>query len=331
MQLPELLNKWGEHLRILRGMNPKTIAQYQGYIREFFAWSQEAMAAPKPISEVTRQDIEAYLEHLFYKKDNNNYTRKTKLSCIRNFWRFLIYEGILHEDITVQIPVPIVRQKLIQAFTQQEVLRMFAKSDPYSEQGLRDLCILIILAFCGLRVAELCGLKLNDIRDDGEYIDIQVNEEIGKKGSTRVVDLWKAPSAIVREWYNLRISHGASAASPFLAPYRNDMLSDGNVHILPRQIDRIVKSFADRASVRKAKVTTHMFRATHASDLRCIAGYDIAAIAQRLGHKNISVTDRYMPRRGRIKKQYRSLREYWIDFEKIWMEKGPADDESGCV
>ena len=62
----------------------------------------------------------------------------------------------------------------------------------------------------------------------------------------------------------------------------------------------------------------HMFRASHAVDLRQIQGYDTPAIAERLGHANIQTTDRYISTRGRIHHTYPSLSVYWKDFATLW-------------
>jgi integrase len=85
-----------------------------------------------------------------------------------------------------------------------------------------------------------------------------------------------------------------------------------------RDVDRFVKHIAAVAGVRTPFVSSHMFRATHGADLRHIEGYDLPAIAERLGHADISTTDRYIPKRKRISKKYRSLREYWREFETLW-------------
>ncbi len=318
MSLPELLAKWGEHLLILRGMSQKSVGAYRKYIVEFFNWHGRAQGNKEvDVRAITRKDIEKYLEHLFFEAKNSNSTRKVKLITLRSFWRWMMYEGHVSTDVTAGIPPPIVRSKLIQSFTREEVLRMFRKVDIYTAMGLRDNAVLILLAFAGLRVGELCALRMGDLVDDGEHIHIQIPEDIGKKGSSRVVDIWKAPSVFVRQWASLRVSYGAGVGAPVFVSFRKGDKITGNP-LVERQVDRIVKSYADAAGIRKPRITSHMFRATHASDLRYIRGYDIAAIAERLGHRNISTTDRYLPQRGRLKKEYRSLREYWIEWEKIW-------------
>ena len=70
-----------------------------------------------------------------------------------------------------------------------------------------------------------------------------------------------------------------------------------------------------------------MLRATHIEDLRRIRGYDTAAIAMRVGHKDISTTGRYMPDRERIQKIYPSLHVYWKDFIHVMSKGGNKNDD----
>ena len=58
-----------------------------------------AFVFPKDVTLVTRQDIEAYLEHCFY-RGNVNQTRFTKLIALQKYFRYLVYDGVIKEDIT---------------------------------------------------------------------------------------------------------------------------------------------------------------------------------------------------------------------------------------
>ncbi len=319
MDLDGLLGKWERHLKVLRGLSDRTVSVYRRYVMDFFDWFSAHHSSEVMISDVGQKDVEAWLESLYYERKNGNYTRKTKLLAVATLWRFMVYDGIVKQDVTATIPRPIVRSRLVQSFTRDDVLRMFRQVDIYSEKGVRDGAILILLAFCGLRVGELTGLRLNDVKDDGTYIDILIPEDIGKKGSSRTIDLWKAPSVFVRQWIAIRLGQGGVGRDPLFTSYRRNDMAIGN-KLAARDVERLVKSIADAAGIRKPRITCHMFRATHGHDLRHVQGYDIAAIASRLGHKNISTTDRYLPKRGRIKKMYPSLREYWLEWERIWLK-----------
>ncbi|MDH4319897.1 MAG: tyrosine-type recombinase/integrase [Desulfobulbaceae bacterium] len=323
--LDDLLEQYGHHLVVLRGLTKRSVGDYQRRVSLFFDWLNQD-GRTTAIESVTREDVEAWLKHLYYDRRNGTYTRHTKLGALSGFWRFLVYEKLATEDITAQIPRPRIKPKMIQYFTRGEVIKFFEASPPTTEKGLRDTCILIVMAFAGLRVGELCGLRLADLVDDGHYVDILVNEEIGKQGHSRAVDLWAAPAVFIRRWLNVRITQGAKIDDPLFVSYRkNDQLVGRRLS--GNDIDRLVKELATAAGVRKPRIHSHMFRATHGSDLLFVRGFTIAAIAARLGHKNIATTDRYLPRRGRVNQEYRSLRDYWRTWEQLYTQGGATSVE----
>lgn len=225
------------------------------------------------------------------------------------------------------IPRPRIFKKFVQKFTKNEVLRFFGAINVLSERGLRDAVIFILAAFCGLRVNEIIRLALNDIVDEEGYITVNIPET--KHKSSRSVYLWKVPSVLIQKWVTIRMSQGAGVKSPLLIQYyKNDQPRNLHEGLSAVSIHKIVEKYARKAGISKPRVHVHMFRATHASDLRYIKGYDIAAIAERLGHKNISSTDRYLPSRERIHREYRSLAEYWYEFATIWSRKDEKNSEN---
>jgi integrase len=229
----------------------------------------------------------------------------------------MIYQRTIAEDFTAEIPRPKMKKKFIQKYTQTDIYRLFRTCDITTEIGLRNASILICLVFCGLRSGEVCGLTMDDIVENGKNLDINISDELGKKGSFRTVYLWRFPSIMLREWYSIRIGQGATVNDLVFVSYRNGRGVHGNP-IDQKDIDRLVKRMARQSGIRKARTTAHMFRATHINDLRNIRGYDTPAIADRVGHKDISTTDRYIARRGRIPKYYPSLSAYWSEFPKTW-------------
>ena len=298
------------------GLSGTTAASYCAKVKDFFKWLEATnnLFPAGSFVHATRRNVEAYLEHCF-KIGNRNQTRLTKLTAIHKFYKYLIYEDIVTEDITVRIPRPKARKGLVQKFTQAEILKLFAVMDINTEKGLRDAVIFILGAFCGLRISEIKNLNMSDIVDDGGAIDINIVKT--KHESSRTVYLWKSPSRYVNQWMAIRISQGAGKDSSLLVSYKR---GDNASTLRPTSpgIDRILKRYATIAGIRKPVVTMHMLRATHASDLRYIKGYDVFAISQRLGHEDISTTQRYVPARGRINREYPSLAVYWKEFNHLW-------------
>ena len=312
------------HLRILQALSDKSVQSYRAKITEFFAWylekrSQGAFVFPKDVTLVTRQDIEAYLEHCFY-RGNVNQTRFTKLIALQKYFRYLVYDGVIKEDITAMIPRPKIFRKFVQKFSREDVFGFFRAVNVQTEKGIRDIVIIAFAAFCGLRINEMVKLNLNDIIDDGKHLDINVIDS--KHNSNRVVYLWKAPSLFIRQWLSIRLSQGAKADDPLLISYRKggNVRGDGT-RLTSVSIDNLVKKCARIANIKKARIHVHMFRATHISDLRYIKGYDGPAISQRVGHKHIASTQPYLPSRDRIHREYNSLAEYWKDFVTLWTRK----------
>ncbi|MCP4747282.1 MAG: tyrosine-type recombinase/integrase [Desulfobacteraceae bacterium] len=318
--MDQLLSRWAIHLRILRGLSAKSIAVYRRQVDEFFIWRKS-----EDIASVRRKEIERYMEHLFY-KSNANATRAKKLGALTGFFRFCVYEGLLKEDPAHNVPKPRVWRKLIQALTKSERLRMFEHINYECEKGLRDAAVMILLTFGGLRIGEIAGLRLHDLVNDDNKVMIQLPDNIVKHHSSRVVDLWQAPSELLWAWVQLRYNaHSAKKTAPvFISYYRGDRLRK-NRCFEARDIRRLVSKLAAAADIRRVSVHPHMFRASHGSDLRHIEGYDIVAIAARLGHRNIATTDRYLPQRRRVGKKYRSLRHFWLDWERLIVKGGKCE------
>jgi integrase/recombinase XerD len=317
----KLISDFERHVRILQALSESSVKVYRKKIDEFLVWAEKERCEI-PLS---RADIEQYMEVCFY-AGNSNITRFSKLTAIRKFFRYLIYAGLMSEDPTEKIPRPRQRKKFIQFFTQTEVLKIFGAIDISREIGLRDAVIVILAAFAGLRVSEITGLTLQDIIDDGKSLDLQVT---GKFDKVRRLYLWKAPSEHLRRLISIRLSQHPRASDPLIVSYRRGSVVRGS-RMGISMLDRICKKYAAAAGIHKPKISMHMFRATHANDLRHIAGYDTPAIAERLGHESIATTDNYIAARGRIHRQYPSLAVYWKEFNLLWKETphaaSPTDD-----
>lgn len=311
-----LVDRFEKHLRILRGLSSASVKSYRSKVEEFLLWGAGERAF-ESLTDIKRETVEAYLEHLF-RAGNSNQTRNTKLTALQHFFRWLVYEREIERDVTADIPRPKLWKKFVQKFTKAEVLKLFAACDIRSEKGIRDASLMILMAFGGLRDGEAVNLTMDDIVDDGTNIDVNIPD--GKQHAYRTVYIWKSPSVILRELVGLRIAQGASPTDRLIVSYRRGDTVSGHP-LTQTDVVRWLKKLADQAGVKKTRIYPHMLRATHVSDLRYVQGYDIAAIAERVGHKNISTTDRYLPSRGRIHRQWPSLAAYWSEFSRIWSEK----------
>ena len=319
--LDDQLEGFQRHFCVLKGLQESSVRAYIADIRAFFAW-RSGNAYDEPIGEIPRAQVEEYLVWC-YRQGNQAAARATKLVALQNFFRYLVYAGAIAAEPTAGLPRVRYSREYMQTFNRDEILRMFASCDISTEKGLRDAVMLIMGAFAGFRVSEICKFGIEQVSDDGKDIDLVVPRT--KRGAGRTVYLWKAPGALVRELLARRIRAGARTGDPLLVSCKKDGAPRGNRRLTAGAVNDALQARAKKAGIRKAEVHNHMLRATHACDLQHVHGYTPQAIMERLGVKNLGTLEHYLVRRERIHRTYRSLAEYWQEFPKVWMKEG-ADD-----
>jgi len=237
--------------------SPCTVKQYGHIARTFLAFAQ------KPLSDVTEQDLEAYREYLVLQRHyakNSLYTTIRGLACL-----FRSY-GLATADT---LEPPRRPERLPRYLTEEEVHRLL---DAVSSSA-RDSAIVHVLAFGGLRVGELCHLKVEDIEFERNILHVRR----GKGDKDREVVLEDRSRAAVDRYLSERALGGVS--------------SDRLFPIGPVTVERIVRRAAADAGIPR-RVTPHMLRHTLATTLLS-RGCDIRYIQKLLGHASVATTQIY--------------------------------------
>ncbi len=199
------------------------------------------------------------------------------LIAIKVFFQFLKREGIISCNIAILFSTPKIWQLIPDVLSIEEIELLLRQPDPTHQKGARDLAILEVLYASGIRVSELCQLKLGDV--DDTFLRVK-----GKGGKERVVPIGKKAIMAIDQYLNFR--DGVEGE-------RQDALFTGKGnHVIDRvTVWRLVKHYAHLAGIAKT-VFPHTFRhsfATHLLD----NGADLRVIQELLGHADISSTDRY--------------------------------------
>jgi len=313
----DYLADFQRHIRVFRGVQESTARIYAAKLRQFNAWLLASNRPTEP-ARITQKDVEDYLEHLFY-IGNSPETGNTKRTAVSQFAHYLMYKGIIQKDPTAEIPRPRIRHGFIQKFSQSEVMRIFSAIDLRTEKDFRDFVIIMVALFAGPRLGEIISLRYQDAMD-GDKGELELHF-IGKFREHRVVSLWKVPSDILRIWQSIRLAHRARVSDPLFISYCRGGSRIKGQRLTHSAVDTMIKDRAAAAGIRKPRISMHMLRATHASYLRHVHGYDSHAIAERLGHKSTATTDRYTPSRDRIGREYPSLAAYWQEFTNLWRKR----------
>ena len=264
-------------LRVEKGLSENTIQAYRRDMLKFMAFMSERHLKT---AEIERSHIVEFLASLYHKGlDSRSVARH--LVTIRHFFRFALMEEYTQEDPATTIQSPKFRQNLPEFLSLAEVERLLQQPDTSTVVGLRDRAMIELMYSCGLRVSELCTLRVADLRMEDGCLRC-----IGKGNKERLVPVGKKALAIVAKY--LRDSRPkllGEASSPSLFLHQKG----GEMHRIT--FWKMLRVYGRKAALRK-EVTPHMLRhsfATHLLD----GGADLRSVQMMLGHADIATTQIY--------------------------------------
>jgi integrase/recombinase XerD len=264
-------------LRVEKGLSDNTIQAYRRDIEKFCAFARKRGLSTR---DVQRADVVDFLASLYNSKlDSRSVARH--LVTIRNFFRFALMEGYIEEDPAATVESPKFRRSLPQFLSLDEVERVLQQPDASTLVGLRDKAMIELMYSCGLRVSELCGVRVSDLQMDEGCLRC-----VGKGDKERIVPVGRRALETVRTYYDRgrpKLLRGRSSPYLFLNQRGGKM-------------DRVaywkaLAQYGRRAGLRK-HLKPHMLRhsfATHLLD----RGADLRAVQMMLGHSDISTTQIY--------------------------------------
>jgi integrase/recombinase XerD len=203
-----------------------------------------------------------------------------KLSAVRTFLAFAYREGAIEQPLA-ELETPRTERRLPSALTPAEVERLLAQPDTGTPDGLRDRAMLELLYATGLRVSELVGLHLENVRLAAGFVRC-----LGKGSKERVVPLGRVAAAWVSRYLEEgRPHYGAKeGVTDLFLTARGEAMTRVTFWVRLRE-------YAQAAGIRR-KVSPHTLRHSFATHL-LQGGADLRSIQEMLGHANIATTQIY--------------------------------------
>ena len=203
------------------------------------------------------------------------------MSGIKSFFHFLIMADYREDDPSELLEGPKIGFKLPEVLTVEEIDTIIATVDMSKKEGQRNRAILETLYSCGLRVSELCNLKLSELYFDEGFIKVE-----GKGSKQRLVPI--SPRAIkeIKYWLldrNVGKIKKGFEDYVFLARWGNS--------ISRIMVFHLIKELAEKAGITK-NISPHTFRHSFATHL-LEGGANLRAIQCMLGHESIATTEIY--------------------------------------
>jgi integrase/recombinase XerD len=264
-------------LRVEKGLSENTLLAYRRDITKFAEFVQQRKLSTE---HVQRGDIVDFLATL-YRKGLDSRSVARHLVTIRNFFRFAMLEGYVQEDPAATIESPKFRRNLPEYLNVDEVNQLLRQPDLNSVAGIRDRAMIEVMYSCGLRVSELCRLRVSDLQQSEGWLRC-----IGKGNKERLVPVGR---------------QALEAVQRYLRDARPNLLGEATSTVLfinraGRELTRVgywkrLRDYGRQAGLRKT-LNPHMLRhsfATHLLD----RGADLRSVQLMLGHADIATTQIY--------------------------------------
>jgi integrase/recombinase XerD len=266
------------HLEVERRMARNTLDAYRRDLEQLVAF---ASAADRDVTSLTRSELEEFVRQAMASGLAPSSTARL-VAAVRGFFRFLRVTGAIAQNPADDLRAPRAFATLPRFLALDDVDRLIAAPDTASPIGLRDRALIEVLYATGLRVSELVGLRVTDVRLDEGYLQC-----LGKGGKQRIVPLGdQAVSWVTRYLGDGRPALLKRRETPWLF-----VNARGGARLTRGGFWKILKAYGVRAGIR-AHLSPHVLRHSFATHL-LERGADLRAIQTMLGHADLSTTQIY--------------------------------------
>ena len=269
--------RYRTYLKLEKSLRPKTVEAYIGDVEKLALFLGGADA----LLDVTVEGLREFIASLADVGINAR-SQARILSSLRSFYGFLKLDGYIASDPTEMLKSPKIGMHLPDVLTLQEIDDIINAIDLSKKEGQRNRAMIEVLYSCGLRVSELCGLKMSDL-----YIDEQFIRVTGKGDKQRLVPISERAIAELEAYFTDR------NMIPVKPGYEDYVFVSER---LKKNLSRImvfhfIKQLVLSAGIKKG-VSPHTFRHSFATHL-LEGGANLRVIQAMLGHESIATTEIY--------------------------------------
>lgn len=303
-EAPPVLRDFLSYHETIKGHSRATVDEYFLDLRNFFRYLKiERGLVPrstelddisiqdvdlKLIASVTLNDVYDYMAFLSRDKVKNERShepeyglmassRARKIATIRSFYKYLtVKTKQLDVNPVEDLDTPKTTKSLPRYLTLDESRRLLDAVDGVNRE--RDYCIICLFLNCGLRISEIVGLNIGDVRGDSLRV-------LGKGNKERIVYLNDACQAAIEAYKPVRSQMVGSSVSALFVSNRRQHMGREAVHAM-------VKKTLLKAGLDPDKYSSHKLRHT-AATLMLQNGVDVRTLQEVLGHEHLNTTQIY--------------------------------------
>lgn len=273
-----MLASFQKYLESERGYSAYTLRSYGDDVRQFMLFvgvdSENAN-----YSSITHRQVRAWISSLISQGITSRSTNR-KLSALRTFFKFLIREGVVSTNPLSKVVSPKVSKRLPEFVPESDMVKLNSEQlFNQTFEGQRDLLILSLFYFTGIRLSEMVALKTSSISESSEFIRV-----IGKGNKERLIPIHPELKPLLRNYEEQRKQIDINDCKSYFITVKGEP-------VYPKLVYRIVNHYLSMVTPMK-KRSPHVLRHTFATHL-LNQGADLNAIKELLGHANLSATQVY--------------------------------------
>jgi integrase/recombinase XerC/integrase/recombinase XerD len=295
----------------LKNNSEKTIHGYGMFIKVFFVWLKECYGLTDA-DALTLNHVNEYQLYLRNKSKINEPNRmlspktvQTYMRHIKVFLRFCYDEELITADIAKKMVMPKAGKPVIEILTDSEADVLLGSFNTRTMDGMRNYCICLLMLDCGLRVSEVCGLKISDINLEAGYAKVT-----GKGSKGRVVPVGvKCRKALLKYIYRCRYNAPTDYIAPMGAGDYMFIMKNGK-KMTGKSVVELFRKLKKRLNI--PRIHAHLLRHTFATNFLLSGLGDVYQLSQLLGHGDIKTTQIYLHSSNYYKMvRDGSTRTYW--------------------
>ncbi|MCF8451607.1 MAG: tyrosine-type recombinase/integrase [Pedobacter sp.] len=267
-----------QYLQFEKRFSPLTVTAYQKDLNQFLVFSA---LSESELLNVTYQQVRSWMVALM-DQGNEAKTINRKISSLRSFYRFLQRNELIKTNPMTQVRAPKIPKRLPVVIAEQKMDTFldggFDFVDGFS--GLRDRLIIELLYGTGIRLAELVGLKDEDVDIYEQQIRV-----LGKRNKQRIIPVHSSLAKLIADYNFQKLSQNFNNKSKTL------IVTDNGRDVYPKFVYRTVRTVLSTVSTHDKK-SPHILRHSFATSL-LNRGADLNAIKELLGHSSLAATQVY--------------------------------------
>jgi integrase/recombinase XerD len=280
MSLNQFINGYKSFLILEKSLSHNTIEAYLHDIDLFIRFLSFANI-DKKVNELVLADIQAFLAWI-NQIGMSARSQARILSGLKSFFKHLIMEDLIEVSPLELIEGPKVGRKLPDTLSIEEINKIIDVIDLSKPEGTRNKAIIETLYGCGLRVSELCDLKISCLYFNEGFIRV-----IGKGDKERLIPI----GSIAEKNINIYISAIRNKLEIIKGNEDFVFLNRRGARLSRIMIFNIIKDYTQKAGIHKT-ISPHTFRHSFATHL-IERGADLRAVQEMLGHESITTTEIY--------------------------------------